>query len=191
MLNEKITRGQYGYIDYKKKNLGIKSLVIGLFILVLCIIGLIIFGTIKNYIMVPSMVSVIPFANVFASFCAMFKFNTASPDKYSMVRNYEDAGMLLSDLIIVDADGKRFPCEFAVVYKGGVVVYSETVTNEKYKPESYMNEIFRKHGIGMRLKIYNDFDEFLKRIDGITISTDDVDTKTIELAKETIINCSM
>ena len=57
------------------------------------------------------------------------------------------------------------------------------------KVEAYKAEQ-KKRGVPMLLKIYNDFDEFLKRIDGVTPPSED-DARNIELARETIINTCM
>lgn len=187
MINEKIQRGTYGYIDYRKKNLGIKSLIIGAFVVVIGIIGYIIFGTIRNYLMIPSMISVIPFANSFATFVAVFKFRTEPADRYSMVRNFDDEGMLLSDLIIVDKDGKRFPVPFAVIHSSGITAYSYNTENN-YKPEIQINDTLKNRGLNYRIKIETDFDTFISKLENV-YEIEDKDTSN--LVRETLINCSM
>ena len=188
---DKITRGTYGYIDYKKKSNLIKAAILALIIILFAVIGIIIYGNLKNLFMLPSLLTVIPFANFAASYFAMVKFKTADIELYSMLKNYDDAGMLMSDLIIVDADGKRYGCDFAVFYKGGIVGYSSTTTDLKYKPESHINDTLKKRGVNLRFKIYNDFNDFLKRINGVEAAISDAEERSIELAKETFINSSM
>ena len=193
MINEKLTRGEYGYINYRKKNLLVKSLIMAAFIIAVIVVGLIIFRTIKNWLMLPSLLTVIPFANAFSTYLAIFKYKTADANDYSMVKNFEAAGMLMSDLIIVDADGKRFHSEFGVIYKGGVVLYSSSIDKEKYKPESHLNDLFKNRGISMRAVFFNDWDKFLDRINDLPEcdNNDEKALRNIELAKETIINTCM
>lgn len=189
MLNEKISRGTYGYIRYKKNNYGIKALVIAVFMLVLAAVGYLIYGTFRNLIMVPTMVSVIPLANMAACYFAMVRFKTAPLSQYAMLKNFDDAGMLLSDLIIVDSAGKRHLVDFAVVYKGGIVGYSSDSEENKNAPQDHINSLLKKRGVPLTFRIYKDFDEFLKRIDGIPAAEDG--GRGTELATETIINSCM
>lgn len=191
MLEGKIKRGTYGYIDYRKKNLLFKTLFFLCIILVLIAIGFLVFRKFKNGLMIPAMIMVAPFANFFASFMAVVMFKTAPKEMYSKVRNFDDAGMLLSDNLIVDEKGKRFLVEFIVFHDGGLIGYSSKVKADKYIPESHINKILSGRGLSYRFKILNDFDEFLKQIDGLTVSENEPDIANLELAIETVINASM
>ena len=189
MLEGKVKRGTYGYINARKKSLLIKTLFFAIIIIALIIIGLLVFGYFKNGLLIPSMILVAPFANFFASYMAVVRFKTPPADMYSKLRHYDDAGMLLSDNIIVDEKGKRYLVEFIVFHDNGIIGYSKSVISEKYIPESHINNTLSGRGIPFRFKIINDFDEFLKAIDGLSIS--DEENQNIEIAMETVINASM
>ena len=157
---------------------------------VLFVIGFFVFHNIKNILMIPALLMVVPLANYVASFAAMARFRTGSEEQYSMLAHFYEQGMLMSDLVFVTDDGQRYMVDYAVVYRGGIVGYT---SNAGWRPnivESHVNALLKKRGVPMLLKIYNDFDEFLKRIDGVTPPSED-DARNIELARETIINTCM
>ena len=191
MLEGKIKRGTYGYINNRKKNLLIKTLIFVFIILALIATGYFIFGYFKNGLMIPAMIMVAPFANFFASYMAVVRFKTSPKEMYSEVRNFDDAGMMLCDNIIVDEKGKRFLVEFIVFTSDGIYGYSNDCKKEKFIPESHINKILTGRGLPFRFKIVNDFQEYLKVIDGKTLPEDEKDLKNIELAMESVINASM
>ena len=113
MMKEAIEKGHYGYIDRRKKNQLIKTLICAVVIVFLVGLGYMIFGTKLNFIMVPAMLMVIPMANFFVAFAGLVAFNTASAEHYAAVRAYDEQGMLLSDLVVVNTKGARMHAEFA------------------------------------------------------------------------------
>ena len=72
--------------------------------------------------MIPGMLMVLPFANFMATFISWAKFRSAKPEQYAMVKNFEDSGMLLCDLAVVNEAGKRMFAEFAVIYRNGAEI---------------------------------------------------------------------
>lgn len=189
MLNEKIHRGSYGYIDYKKKNYGIKALVVALFMLAAAGVGYLIFGTFRNLIMVPTMVLVIPLAMMAASFFALVKFSSAPQNQYAMLKNFDEEGMLLSDLVIVDHRGKRFLLPFVVIGSGELLGFMPSPGNNKNIVSDHINILLKNRGVNMRLTIVEDFDVFTEKINGL--QKPDAEKSNISLATETIINTCM
>ena len=188
MMKPAIEKGCYGYIDRRQKNQFIKAMICAAVVAFFIILGLIIFGTKFNLLMVPGMCMVLPFANFFVSWIAVSKYITASPAMYENVQAFDEAGMLLSDLVFVDEKGSRYFCEFAVIYKNGIIVYSSEKKLQPYKVEVHVNDLLKRRGIPMRLKVFKDWNEFLQRIDGVEAATEEADTRRVELARETIIN---
>ncbi len=188
-----ISRGKYGYMDYRRKNLLIKAIISAAFAALFIVLGLIIFNTEKNYLMIPGMLMVLPFANFAASYFSVMKYRTADIEKYTMVKNYDDCGMLLCDLAVVTETGKRMYAEFAVVYKGGIVMYGSDKKWKTNDMETHFNQKLRARGLNIRLKAYHDFDEFLTRINAVdpADANDDAGRRREELARETVINSCM
>ncbi|WP_434309035.1 hypothetical protein [Hominifimenecus sp. rT4P-3] len=193
MDKENEARGRYGYIDAHRKSQLLKTVVSGAIVLALLILGVIIFGTKKNWLMIPAMLMVIPTANFFVGFAAFAKFRTAPKEKYEILGNFENQDMLLSDLILVDAKGKRMPVEFAVVYKNGVVAWS-SYCGKRFRPEDAeipVNDVLKRRGIPMRMKLFSNWEEFLTRIDQVETAEGDSELRRVDLAKEAVISVSM
>ena len=79
MENE--ARGRYGYIDAHRKSQLLKAVICGAIVLLLLILGVLIWGSKKNWLMIPAMLMVIPTANFFVAFAAFAKFHTAPKEK--------------------------------------------------------------------------------------------------------------
>lgn len=184
MLSDRLRPGTYGYVDYKKRKLALFSLVLAFFIAALITAGLLIFGTVKNLLMVPALLCVIPFANFFANLAALIRIHSAGADQYSMVRNFEEPGMLLSDLVVVDGDGKRHFFAFAIIHASGIAAYAPAKLKERFRPEAHITDLLKKRGVTTSFKIYEDFDSFLKAVNGLKPCADE---KRAELIKETLI----
>ena len=190
MMKEAIEKGHYGYIDRRKKNQLIKTLICAVVIVFLAGLGYMIFGTKLNFIMVPAMLMVIPMANFFVAFAGLAAFDTASAEHYAAVRAYDEQGMLLSDLVVVNAKGARMHAEFAVVYKNGVIAYSYS---RKWKPgdiELTINDILQRRGIPMRMKVYSNWEEFMERINGLE-APDSESEKRVSMAKEAVLSACL
>lgn len=192
MRMEEETRGWYGYIEAHKKSQLIKTGIGAAIVLVLMVLGYILLGE-RNWLLIPAMLAVIPTANAFVAYAAFSKFQTAPRDKYEMLGHFENAGMLLSDLVLVDEKGKRMPVEFVVIYKNGVVGWS-SYCGTRFRPEAAeipVNDTLKRRGIPMRFKVYGDWDEFLKRIDQVEPAGDEAEKQRIKLAREAVISRSM
>ena len=182
MMKEAIEKGHYGYIDRRKKNQLIKTLICAVVIVFLAGLGYMIFGT--------KLLMVIPMANFFVAFAGLVAFDTASAEHYAAVRAYDEQGMLLSDLVIVNAKGARMHAEFAVVYKNGVIAYSYS---RKWKPgdiELTINDILQRRGIPMRMKVYSSWEEFMERINGLE-APDSESEKRVSMAKEAVLSACL
>ena len=127
------------------------------------------------------------------AFAAFAKFHTAPKEKYELLGNFENQDMLLSDLILVDEKGRRMPVEFAVVYKNGVIAFS-SACGKRFRSEDAeipVNDVLKRRGIPMRMKLYANWNEFLDRIDKVEMAGDESEKKRIDLAKEAVISTSM
>ena len=186
-------RGRYGYIDAHRKSQLLKAVICGAIVLLLLILGVLIWGSKKNWLMIPAMLMVIPTANFFVAFAAFAKFHTAPKEKYELLGNFENQDILLSDLILVDEKGRRMPVEFAVVYKNGVIAFSSACGKRSRSEDAEIpvNDVLKRRGIPMRMKLYSNWDEFLERIDKVEMAGDESEKKRIDLAKEAVISTSM
>ena len=179
-------RGTYGYIKHRQSFLFKMTLACAAAVALLATIGFVIWRTRFNLFMIPSMLCVLPMANFLASYAAMMKYHTPSEELYAAVKAYDDDGMLMSDMIVVDEKGRRAGLDFAVIYKNGIVGYQGSEKESRDRVEITVNDTLKSRGIPMRIKVFRNFDEFQTRLADVPAVIEDADARKIGLAKEAV-----
>ena len=179
-------RGTYGYIKHRQSFLFKMTLACAAAVALLATIGFVIWRTRFNLFMIPSMLCVLPMANFLASYAAMMKYHTPSEELYAAVKAYDDAGMLMSDMIVVDEKGRRAGLDFAVIYKNGIVGYQGSEKESRDRVEITVNDTLKSRGIPMRIKVFRNFDEFQTRLADVPAVIEEADARKIGLAKEAV-----
>jgi len=182
-------KGIYGYINGRKKRLTLFCACLAFVIIAIVVAGLLIWKTTKNYLMVPALFTAIPFANLFATLMAYIKFKTPEKEKYAYLKHFDEEGMLLSELLVVDDKGKRYFVDFAIIYKGGIVAYT-SAKYDKAIPTNYINNILKKRGVPMNIKLYDSWEEFTTRVSELEKPEGD-ELRKCELACESLLSVSM
>lgn len=161
-------KGAYGYLQARKRQQLLGCLVCACGVALFWGIGMIVYHTPKNLFALPAIFMVLPTANFFVSWVAIASYKTEKEQRYAELLPYEEAGLLLSDLAIVNEKGKRLFLGFVIVYEGGIVAYAP-VLKDNYKNEFETDVILRlkKKGLPMRIKIYDDWSAFCERISRI------------------------
>lgn len=186
-MKKTIERGTYGYINQRKKKQLTYAICCAVAVVFLVVLGLMIYHTKKNIIMVPALMMVIPMANFLVTYLALAQYDSGSKEQYQMLKAFEEQDMLLSDMVIVNDKGARMFMSFAIVYKNGVIGFGKGRKWTSGDMETVVNVVLRRRGIPMRLKMYSDWNEFLERIQGLEMPDEDSE-KRITLAKEAILS---
>ena len=186
----KVEKGQYGYMTKNQRVNLLMTAVSASIVVILMGIGYALWHVKLNLLMVPAMLCVIPVANYLVAYLAVCMYSSAPIEKYNQVKAFDEAGMLVSDLVIVDEKGGRNHMEFAVIYKNGIVGYQGGKNNTKDMLEVTVNDRLKKRSIPMRLKVYRDWDEFIARISELEQPGED-SKRRVELARETLLGVSM
>ena len=186
-----MNKGDYGYLKHRQNHLFRMVLFCAAAVLILVLIGFVIWHTRFNIMMMPAMLCVIPLANFVASYLAVVSYHSAPESRHDALKEYEQADMLLSDLIIVDPDGKRSGLDFALIYKNGIVGFQSRTKDSKDRIEITINDSLKRRGIPMRIKVYRDWEEFLQRVSEIPAQVEEDSVKRVNLARETVLNCAM
>ncbi len=183
-------KGSYGYLNFKKKYqlrwTGFWAVVVVLFV----VAGLLIWGTRMNFLMIPGMICVIPFANYFVTYVAFSPYESGTAEQYAQLQYFEEAGMLLSDLLLVDENGARAPMTFAVIYANGIVAYQSYKKDTRDKITLTVNDTMKRRGIPMRIKVYRSWEDFLARISEMSIPAPE-DAGRVEMAREALLSLCM
>ena len=184
-------RGTYGYLKTRQSFLFRMTLAFAAAVAALALGGFLIWKTRFNLLMIPSMLFVLPMANYLASYAAIARYHTPSEEVYAVVKAYDDAGMLLSDMIVVDEKGRRAGLDLAVVYRNGIIGYQSSEKESRDRVEITINDTMKRRGIAMRIKVYRDFEEFRARLADIPPVIDEADARKIRLAKEAVVGVIM
>ncbi len=78
LFRQTIAKGNYGYVEKRAKTQLVYAIMCALVVAFLVILGIQIYGTKLNIIMVPAMFMVITFANYFVAFIAVSNFRSGS-----------------------------------------------------------------------------------------------------------------
>ncbi|MCD8329607.1 MAG: hypothetical protein LUC27_02805 [Lachnospiraceae bacterium] len=181
-------KGTYGYLSSRKKQQLRMAVLWGIFVIVLTLIGLAIWGTKLNLLMIPAMLCVIPFANYLVSYIAVASYRSGDTEKYAALHAFEEAEMLLADLILVDEKGERASMDFAVIYQGGIAAYQSEKKDTRDRITITVNDLMKRRGIPMRIMVYRDWDEFLQRITEMNAPADEPSRKKVQRAKDALIS---
>ena len=170
MEKKKLEKGNYGYL--KKNKLIQLSFTLGLMIIVAIIFytGYIKYGNTKNIFTVLAIVSVIPMAKFVVGYLVIAKYNSISEDEQNKLQT-QIKHELLYDLIISSPE-KIYPTKVAIVQDNSVYFYisdikkndnqSSDAKNMKNKIEKYVRSFLEKECKVSAVKVFMNFDEFIK-----------------------------
>lgn len=184
-------KGQYGYLTTNRRFYLTCSIGCAVVVVLLVGIGYALFSTKLNMLMIPAMLCVIPTANYIVNYLAIVMFDSAPAEQYETVRAFDEAGLLLSDLVLVDEKGGRNHLSFAVIYKNGVIGYQFGKKDTRAMIEVTVNDIMKRRGIPMRIKVYRSWDDFVKRIQDVEMPENEEICERIRRGKEAILSTSL
>ncbi len=162
-MTERAEKGTYGYVDYQKQKLLFKTL--GEFLAVSFIFcgGYLICGTKNNICTVIAIVLVLPAVRSLVRYLMFVK--AASPDKeqYGLLLGKTAGFPLLSDCITT-CRSKNVYVRFAVVTDTMIYCYAKDCVLIAADFESGISEFIASCGDTVGVKLYTEFDLFLKRV---------------------------
>ena len=181
-------KGTYEYLSARKQQQLRFTLVFAFLVLAFVLSGLLIFKQRKNILVLPGIMMVLPMANFLVTYLALGGSKPLSPERREQVRAYEDSGLALYHLMFVDEKGKRHYLDHTVVYHNAIVAYSSRIkAEEKTSVESDCIVRLRKKGVSQRIKIYTDWNEYLKRLEEIAPEVPEDQVKSVEKAQELLL----
>ena len=186
------SKGQYEYLAARKRQQLHFTLVCAFVVIAFVAAGLIVYHSTKNILTVPGVLMVLPAANFFVTWLALGKGKPLDEARRQQVRVYEDSGLVLFHLMYVDEKGKRFFLEHVTVYQNAVVAFAPSVKDSERVPlESDCIMRLRKKGINLRLKVYGDWAEYVKRLQEINPEVPEDQVKLVEKAQEVMLGMSL
>lgn len=158
-----VDKGQYGYIEYRKKMQIIKVLVMLIIILALLIAGMIIHGTRNNICTVIAVVCVLPMAKFLVTLLVVIKHKKPDEAQYEELKKVGENLVLLSDCIMSCKD-KVLYVDFAVVTDTCIYCHTEDDKFDTAYFEKNVAEFIKSCGDTVNVKLFKDYEGFKKRI---------------------------
>lgn len=174
---KKLEKGEYGYLNYRKKRLGMAALLCFLLVAVLFLIGYLATKTRNNIMTVMAILSVLPAGKFAASFLVLLPHKSASQEQYDRVKAHAKGVKLLSDLVITTGE-KTLPTLFMAVHNSSVCGYAEAENYDTAHAEQFLTKNLMANGQKATVKIFKDEKAFLNRLDTMRqIETDEKQQK--------------
>lgn len=162
-MAERVEKGNYGYVDYRKQTLLFKTLAEFLAVSLIFCAGYLICGTKNNICTVIAILLVLPAARCLTSYMMVAKAKTPDKEKYDLLAGKTAGFPLLSDCIMTCGD-KKIYVPFAVVTDTSVYCYTEDVSFDVGYFEKGISEFIASCGDTVSVKLFQNFDMFLKRV---------------------------
>lgn len=163
---KKIDKGEYGYVDYRKKLQGIITLVGFAIVSAIFLTGFLVTKTKNNIATVMAIVTVIPVAKFMVSWLMYVRFKTPDKQEYDRIKAAGDKLILLSDCVMVCKD-KNLYVKYAIITDTCIYCYTENdMFDTKYFEEN-ITAFIKSCGDTVSVKLIKDFDLFHKRAESL------------------------
>lgn len=173
-------KGQYGYRDFHRRAQAAKVLFGAAMILAqLLARNFTDNEAAKNILTVMAVLSVLPAANEAAPLLASWKYSTPSREFYGKVKEMENRGMILYDLIVTSRE-QIMPMDAVMVHPAGVFAYCSGKKVDAKKGEKFLNDVFQSRGLDGNVRVIKDECAFLKRIGSLRPAMEAEDDKNAE-----------
>lgn len=186
----KLLKGDYGYITHRKKIQLIKIIIGTALVIAVLVTGIITTGSRKNLLTVGSILLVLPVANTAVNYIAMLCFKKLSKKEAEEFKT-ASAGKVTSCDMIVTAAQKLVPIQASVVYKNGIVAYSNSRNLKRKEAEENMNRLLKAIGCSSTIRIMNDWKPFIRQVQSIEITHSDEEIAALKEVKYDLLKYSM
>lgn len=173
---ERITKGHYGYLKKRKTGLLIRGGVLLIGVLVIFFTGLITLKTNKNWLTIVAALSAIPMAMQFASLFSIVKYKSRPKEEYDEVKRIVGNGLLNTELIVANKDGKNLEFNYAYVHETGIYIYTTSLKMDLVKTPEYVRNYLRLNSVDGKVMMFTDFKAYKKTLKNLAPS----DRETVE-----------
>ena len=175
-MDQKIRKGEPGYLDREKKS---KRLLLAGFVFViaaLLVTASAIGGTVGGFIRMAGVLIVIPAANTFVNVVAMAPYRSGGGRLAELARSQAPGCPVLSELVITNTDGPSVSVPCAVVGQEAVLVLRQ-LPEKKEKAlkhpiarefAAYLERRLRLSGVELRVECFDDEAAFCGALSGLS-----------------------
>lgn len=164
----KINKGKYGYINYNRKRLLIKSSIGLSVIIIIFIIGLILTKTRLNWFTFAAVMCALPVGKMVVALIMAWPHKSMPEEEYKRI---EDAGQelcMLYDLVITSYENVM-QIDSLCLYDNTLCAFSKDTKLDTNKTTKYIKDILANNGYGCSMKIYQDLNAYVSRMNEMKI----------------------
>lgn len=176
-------KGTYGYLNQRKKMLMILTLICFAIVFIILFAGILICKTKNNILTVFAILTVLPSAKVMVSWLMLIRYNTPNQDYYKKVCEQVKQLPILSDCVVTCKDKTVF-VPYAVISDTTIYCYTSNAQFDEDYFEKNTMEFIKKCGDSVSVKLYKEFESFLKKVHTADVSADMDKIKKINRLKE-------
>lgn len=170
-MNKRITKGHYGYIEKRKKQLLLQALILLAGVAGFMILGYVITGSNKNLFTLVAVMTVIPMVMQLVQLIAIAKYHSRPEEEYAQVKELAGNGLLNTGLVIANKDGPSYEIGYAYVHSSGIYLYCANEKLDIAKTEEYIRNYLRLNECDANVTVIPDVRVFMKRLK--TLSPED------------------
>ncbi len=186
----KLQKGDYGYITHRKKIQLIKIIIGVALVIAVLVTGIVTTGSRKNLLTVGSILLVLPVANIAVNYIAMFCFKKLSKEEADEFMTASEGKVTSCDMIVT-ANQKLVPIQVSVIYKNGIVAYSNSKDLKRKEAESDMNKLLKAIGCPYTIRIMNEWKPFIRQVQSIEAPISEEEKNGLEEIKYDLLKYSM
>lgn len=173
---KKKTKGQYGYLQYKKVIQLLMTFGCMLIVGIIILSGFFYYGNIKNTFTVIGIVTVIPAAKFIVGYIVLIPYKVPQIDLYEILKS--DSYILLSNLVITSEE-KIVNVDFAAIKNKRAYCYISNKRTDINYASKYLKKILNSEFDGVAVKVFTDFDKFDNAANSLKNLESDITDKRI------------
>lgn len=157
-----VEKGNYGYVDSRKKVLMILTIICFAIVFTILFIGIIVCKTKNNIMTVFAILTVLPSAKVAVSWLMFVRYQSPKKEDYEKLVQQADKLPILSDCLMTCKD-KTIYVDFAVITDATIYCYTRNANFDEAYFEKNVVDFIKSCGDTITVKLYKDFDAFVKK----------------------------
>ena len=169
-MNKK-NKGDFGYLNYKKKLNFIIAAVALLIIIAVFITGLIIFKSRNNYMTLVATVLVLPWAKLAIAYFVLIPHKECTQDIYEKLERSKKNISAIYDVVVSNSKKPIGVCAM-VVTDSSVAALSLDKAPDKELFEKSLKDFLKNDKLNASVTLYTDTNSFLKRVSSLAANFD-------------------
>ena len=158
-------KGEFGYIEYRKKLGILRTGIFFLVVLILFVLGLIIFKSQKNFLSIIAALLCLPTGWSAVNLIMFIRYKGCSESAYSEIEEHKGQLLIHYDHIITSYD-KNFPVAASTVLDKNIICFNEYADYDASDLEAHIKKMLAQNGYSSySIKVFDKLEKFLGRLD--------------------------